>query len=378
MQTVQILGSSRVEVREVPIPVPGPGEALVKIGISAICGSELPNYRGAEAAAPLHNTGHEMCGTVVQANGVCGISEGQRVGLQILYGCGQCMACLQGDPKHCQAGAKLLMNAHSDYVAAPAMCMIPLPGDLAWEQAVLVCGDTLGTPYRALKRLGGVHAGETAAVFGCGPIGLGALTWLKFYGARVIVSELGPYRRELALRLGADIVVDPSHENVVQRIWGETGDGADLCVDCSEAAQTLNDALDAARVWGRVAMVGEKATVPVHPSDQAIRKELSIAGSWYFNPPEFFEMLGYYRRGLPLSQIITHRYGLADAPEAYTRFAARQAKWCSCTKTRGGRTNGRYCVECESESGWTDGGLRGRGCGGGGPGGGPGRGDPAQ
>jgi len=325
MRYVQFLGSERVEVREGPMPEPGPGEALVRIAISAICGSELSAYRGARRAGEQHNPGHEMAGTVVQANGLCRIVEGQRVGVQVLIGCGECLYCLLGDPKHCARGASYLQNGHSEYVVAPEICLIPLPDELDWETAVLVCGDTLGTPYRALQRLGGVQATQTAAVFGCGPIGLGCLTWLRYYGLRTIVSEVHPYRRALAEQLGADVVLDPDVVNVAEAIRQETGGGADVCLDCSPVAQTLVDALEAARVFGRVGWIGEKAAVTVSPSRQVIHKELKIAGSWYFTAADFHEELAHYRRGLQVRQLITHRYPLEEAPQAYQQFASRDS-----------------------------------------------------
>lgn len=325
MRYVQFLGNERVEVHEGPVPEPGPGEALLRIAISAICGSELPAYRGGGRSGGQHNPGHELAGTVAQVNGLCGVVEGQRVGLQILIGCGQCLYCLQGDPKHCARGASYLQNGHSEYVVAPEICLIPLPDDLDWETAVLLCGDTLGTPYRALQRLGGVQAGQTAAVFGCGPIGLGCLTWLRYYGLRTIVSEVHPYRRVLAEQLGADLVLDPDALDVVEAIRTETGGGADVCLDCSPVAQTLIDALEAARICGRVGWIGEKAAAAVSPSRQVIHKELQMAGSWYFTPADFIQTLAHYRRGLQVRELITHRYPVAQAPEAYRQFASRDS-----------------------------------------------------
>ena len=268
------------------------------------------------------NPGHELAGIVAKANGVAGVQEGDRVGLQVLAGCGRCVYCIQGDPKHCVSGARMVPDGHSEYVVAPRMCLIPLPADLDWESAVLLCGDVMGTPYHALKRMGGVQAGQTAAVFGCGPIGMGSLTWLKFYGLRTIVSEIKSYRRDLARRLGADLVLDPTEGDVAARVQAETGGGSDLCLDCSPEEQTLQDALNAVRVCGRVAWIGEKPSATVNPSRQVIHKELQMTGSWYFTAAEFHEELTHYRRGLSVSQLITHRYGLEEAPEAYRRFAA--------------------------------------------------------
>jgi threonine dehydrogenase-like Zn-dependent dehydrogenase len=323
MQYIQFVGESRVEVREAPTPKPRPGEALIQIALSALCGSEMHTLvTGIDSdVSRAHNMGHEMVGVVAEVNNSCRVTKGQRVGVNIMKGCGTCTYCLVGDPVHCGSLA-LAFDAHSEYVVAPDTCLIPLPDDVDWNAAVLMCGDTLGTPYHALKRLGGVKAAETAAVFGFGPIGIGCLVWLKFFGLYAIVSEISPYRRDLARRLGADLVLDPSEEDVVARVHDATGGGADVCLDCAGVPQTLNHALDAARIYGRVGLIAEKSSATIKPSSQVIRKELSMAGAWYFTTAEFFEQVELYRRGLTVEGIITHRYTLKEAPEAYKRFAA--------------------------------------------------------
>jgi threonine dehydrogenase-like Zn-dependent dehydrogenase len=318
---IQFAGNSLVKVRERPVPDRAPGEVSVQIALSAICGSEMHAYETGipSAIIPMHNSGHEMVGIVAEVDEGCGYTVGQRVGINIMKGCGECYYCLQGDLVHC-VDLKYGMDAHSEYVVMPESCMVPLPDDLDWEAAVLLCGDTLGTPYHGLKRLGGVTAAETAAVFGFGPIGIGCLVWLKYFGLRTIVSELSPYRRELAKRLGADLVLDPAEENVVERVKAETGGGADVCLDCAPVAQTLNDALDAAKIYGRVGFIAEKREATIKPSEQVIRKELSMAGAWYFTNAEVVEQIEHYRRGLSLDGIITHRYTLDQATEAYKKF----------------------------------------------------------
>jgi threonine dehydrogenase-like Zn-dependent dehydrogenase len=326
MQYVQFVGNSRVKVRERPTPQPGPGEALVQIALSAICGSEMHSYElgiNTEVTG-MHNFGHEMVGVVAEVNGCSRLRKGQRVGVNIMKNCGSCYYCLQGDYVHC-VNLSYLMDAHSDYVVAPESCLIPLPDDLDWDAAVLLCGDTLGTPYHAIKRLGGVNAAQRAAVFGFGPIGIGSLVWLKYFGLWTVVSEPSAYRRELASRLGADLVLDPNAEDVIARIRAETGGGPEVCMDCGGVPQTLNAALDAARVYGRVAFVGEKKSATIQPSDQVIRKELSMAGAWYFTNAEFFEQVDLYRRGLSVEGIITHRFKLEEAPQAYELFHSGKA-----------------------------------------------------
>jgi threonine dehydrogenase-like Zn-dependent dehydrogenase len=323
MKYVQFLGNSAVEVRDKPVPQPGPGEALVQLAISAICGSEIHSLiDGIDPAAArlgVDNTGHEMAGVVAQAPENGRFKVGQHVGVNIMHGCGKCVYCLTGDPVHCPE-LRVYQNAHSDYVVLPESCLVPLPEDLSWEESVLLCGDMLGTPYHALKRMGGVNSVHRAAIFGCGPIGLGCLVWLKYFGVYTIVSEISPYRRELARRLGADLVIDPNAEDVVAHIRDVTGGGAEVCLDCAGVQDTNTHALGAARIYGRVGFIGEKKSATIQLSPQIIRKELSITGSWYFTTAEFFEQLAFYRRGLSIEGLITHRFTLDDAPAAYPCF----------------------------------------------------------
>lgn len=324
MKYVQFLGNSEVDVREKPVPQAGPGEALVQIALSAICGSEIHSLIDGVDPVAYHganNTGHEMVGVAVEVPGSGRIKPGQRVGVNIMHGCGKCIYCLNGDPVHCPT-LRVYQNAHSDYVVLPESTLVPLPDDLDWDASVIMCGDMLGTPYHALKRMGGVHTAQRAAIFGCGPIGLGCLVWLKHFGLYTIVSEISPYRRELARRLGADLVLDPATEDVVAHIKDVTGGGPEVCLDCAGVQDTTTHALDAARVYGRVGFIGEKKSAAIKLSPHIIRKELSIIGSWYFTNAEFFEQVDFFRRGLSIDGLITHRYLLDQAPEAYPCFRA--------------------------------------------------------
>lgn len=324
MKYVQFLGDSQIEVREKPSPRPGTGEALVQITLSAICGSEIHSLIDGVDLVVYHganNTGHEMVGMAVEVPPGSPIQQGQRVGVNIMQGCGKCVYCLNGDPVHCPR-LRVHHNAHSDYVVVPVSCLVPLPEDLDWDASVLMCGDTLGTPYHALKRMGGVHSAQRAAIFGCGPIGIGCLVWMKYFGLYTIVSEISPYRRELARRLGADLVLDPAAEDVVAHIRDATNGGPEICLDCAGVQETTSHALDATGIYGRVGFIGEKKLAAIKLSPHILRKELTIFGSWYFTNAEFYEQVEFYRRGLPIAGLITHRYTLDQAPEAYRCFRA--------------------------------------------------------
>jgi threonine dehydrogenase-like Zn-dependent dehydrogenase len=316
-------GDSKVEVREFPDPSPQPGEAVVRMAISALCGSELHSYRspnGSRGTIP----GHEMAGEVVAVNGTRHISAGDRVVLQIMVGCGHCPYCSRGDFEHCK-DMDYLIGGHAELIAAPEMCCLPLPDDVNWERGVLLGGDTIGTTYRTLHRLR-VSAFDTVAVLGCGPIGLGMLAVLRYLGARAIAVDVSPYRRELAQRLGAWRVLDPADGDPAKAILDLTGGaGVDVALDCSPAQATLTAALNSVRKFGRVGFVGEKGESVIHPSDHFIRKEIEAVGSWYYNASDYSEILELYRRGLDVDDLVTHRFPLTEADEAFATFASAQS-----------------------------------------------------
>ena len=323
MLGIVLAGNSKVEVRQFPDPVPKPGEALVRLTVSAICGSELHSYRSPSGSggAPV---GHEMVGEVVAANQTRHVRVGDRVAIQIMIGCGRCYHCSRGDFEHC-AKMAYLTGGHAELIAAPEMCCLQLPDEMTWERGVLLGGDTIGTTYRTLKRLG-VTAFDTVAVLGCGPIGLGMLALLRFIGARAIAADVSPYRRALAGKLGAQHTIDPNAEDMSEAIARLTdGVGVDIALDCSPAQATLTAALDCVRKFGKVGLVGEKGDSTIHPSDQFIRKEITAVGSWYYNRSDYCEILELHARGLQVDDLVTHRFPLGDAEKAFATFASGES-----------------------------------------------------
>ncbi len=322
MKAALYAGNGMIAVRDVPTPEPGPGEVLVRIRSSALCGSELHAYRAGRSGQVA--AGHEGVGEVVATRDGSGLRAGQHVAIQVLSGCGNCEYCLGGNPEHC-AQSHFHEGTHAEYMAVPAACCRPLPEDIPFDQGVLLGGDAMGTPHRAIRRLG-VSATDTVAVVGCGPVGLGAVVLLHFLGARIIAVESVAYRRELACRLGAEVALDPTAEDPLARIRDLTGGrGVQVALDCSGVAATTTMALESAGVYGRVALIGEKPEAAIRPSPQFIRKELTVIGSWYFTGPEYFQILELYRRGLRVADLISHHFPLAEANQAFATFASGQS-----------------------------------------------------
>jgi threonine dehydrogenase-like Zn-dependent dehydrogenase len=319
MNLIRFLGEERIAVEPQGPPAPGPGEVLVRVEASALCGSELHSYRSA-AGHPAGNPGHEAAGVIVDANGSALWKDGERVGVSAVQGCGNCPECEAGRYTYCPA-LSVGSSWHADYLASRAHACARLPNDVPWDIGVLLSGDGLGVPYHSSRRTR-PEAGETVAVFGCGPVGLGNVLLYTFLGCRVLAVDLSPTRRRLAEELGAAAVLDGAGA-VVEEIRALTcGRGAEICLECAGRPETAALALRAVATAGRVMLLGEQPGIEISPSSDLIRRDITLMGSWYYHFREYPEMLQLYRSGLPVGKLITHRFPLSRAAEAYRLFAA--------------------------------------------------------
>ncbi|MGH2617323.1 MAG: zinc-dependent alcohol dehydrogenase [Thermomicrobiales bacterium] len=318
MKAVTFAGNSRVQVQDLPVPDLQPGHVLVRVAASAICGSEMKTYHYAEPFAG--NPGHEMVGEVVDTRDVSAPRVGDRVAVNIITGCGRCTACLNGDRRFC-ANQGYIFNSHAEYVAVPAVNCMPMPDGLPYDEGVLIGGDTLGVAHHALAKIA-LRPRDTVAVVGCGPVGLGFVRLLDFYGVRVIAAEVSPYRRELALRVGAAHVVDPGTGDGVAAIREINGGrGVDVGIDASGTDAGVNLALDAIRDEGTFIFAGAGRQATINPWAQFLEKEITAYGVWYFVDRDYFGLLDLYRQGLGVADLITHRFPLDEASTAYDLFA---------------------------------------------------------
>lgn len=322
MQIARYAGNGKIEIGEGPDPIPGPGEVVVETAVSAICGSELHAYRG--PAQPANN-GHEAVGTLAALGaGVDGLKTGQRVGVSCISGCGRCAACARGQYTYCRE-VKFYGSMHAGRFVAAANACHPLPEDVSWEAGVLLSGDGLGVPYHTSLKIASPQI-ETVAVLGVGPIGLGNVLVQAHLGRRVIAVDLSPYRLELAKRLGASEVINAAEEDTAARLRDLTGGtGPDACIEAAGQPETAMACFNAVRTAGTIVFNGEQGPLPISPSSQFIRRDIHAVGSWFYHFGEFPAMLGLYRGGLRLLDLITHRFPFAEADAAYRQFAERRS-----------------------------------------------------
>jgi len=305
-----------VRIEEVPTPSPGPGEALVRNMACGICGSDKGLWLGPGAKPGIH--GHESAGIVEQVGkGVDDVRPGDRVAVMAVVGCGECIDCRRGEFVYCEAGPRGRSGGFAEYQVAPAGLALPLPAGVPFEVGCLLT-DAVGTPARAVRR-SGIGAGDMAAVFGCGPIGLNAVQVLKAYGASVIALDPLGYRVEAARELGADFGVDLSRDSAVGAIRAITRVGADYVFECSGHAG--KEALASVRRAGKVAFVGECASLEISPSEDLIRRHVEVFGTWYLTRTDYLQNVRLVEKGeVDPMRVVSHLLPFEEISRGFDIF----------------------------------------------------------
>lgn len=323
MRTVRFEGQGVARIVEAPEPEPGPGEVVVRTAMSAICGSEMHAYRGPGIEAG--NAGHEGAGVVAAVGaGVRNLREGQRVGVSAIAGCGTCRNCRRGMLTWCHT-PRFYGSMHAEYFVASAGACHPLPDDVPWDAAVLLSGDGLGVPYHTSTRLRSRRI-STVAIFGAGPIGLGSVMLQTHFGRAVTAIDPSGYRREYAERLGAVHTIDPTGVAASEALRERSGGhGVDVAIEAAGRPESARECFASVRHGGTVVFNGEQPALSLSPSDDFIRRDIAAFGSWFYHFREFGAMLELYRTGLPLRDLVSHRYALEDAPAAFAEFAGQRA-----------------------------------------------------
>ena len=287
-----------IAVREVQDPRPGAGEALIQVGLTGICGSDVHIFNGQLpiAKAPVI-PGHEFMGTIAglgqekPAGLAAGLTVGQRVAVHPLVSCGSCVACKRGQPHVC---AKLVVigvnrdGAFAEYVSVPAERLIPLDDDL--PDAVAALAEPFAVGYHACRRAG-LRPGERVLVIGGGPIGLFAALVARRLGAVDIgLTEPLAARRDFAESHGI-AAFDPLDESCLAALAAHSGgEGFDVVIETSGVDAGINAAVEAAAPRARIVSLGFPAErFARYNVAFGIMKELSFIGSRVYPRAEFSE-----------------------------------------------------------------------------------------
>jgi threonine dehydrogenase-like Zn-dependent dehydrogenase len=337
MRGVVFPGDRQIELMNFPDPTPGPGEVVLEMKASGMCGSDLHQYRRPKGGASVGGlpfnpdpviAGHEPCGVVAAVGpGVDArqAQPGDRVMVHHYKGCTACNHCRSGWSQLCQnvpiaVYGNNAHGGHAPYLKVPAFTLVPLPEALSFETgAAISCGT--GTAYGALRRMR-LSGHDTIAIFGQGPVGLSATQLAAAMGARVIALDVSAERLGRAHEFGAAATVNPGANDPVAAIKELThGLGVDCALDTSGAAEGRLAAVRCTKVWGTVCFVGERGSVTLDVSTDMLRKQLTLIGSWTFSSIGQAECAAFVvDRDIAVDRLFTHRWNLAQAEEAYRLF----------------------------------------------------------
>lgn len=307
MEALKYYGNRNVGVQEISLPIPVVGQILLEVKVSALCGSERADYEKGFSGIP----GHEFCGTVKDVSAYSYLKKGDRVTVCAVKGCGQCSFCHMGQPQFCNA-MTVINGGHAEYAVVPEECCILLPDEMDFETGVLLGGDTLGVAYRAIQKIKTCTT-RHAAVSGAGPIGIGVISLLKYYGFHVTVWEPNESRRAFAVNV---LKADQAEEN------GELFQGkAELIFECSGNPAAQRYALECVRPGGQVIFCGENyRELQIIPSEHIIHKEVLLTGAFYFTKQDFYELCSIWKRGFDPRMAVSHKFTLREGKTACKLF----------------------------------------------------------
>jgi alcohol dehydrogenase len=335
MRAAVFKAPGQIVLEERPVPTPGPTDALLRVTLTTICGTDVHILKGEYPVAPGRIVGHEPVGVIEQlGSAVTGYDVGQRVIAGAITPCGQCHACLDGHPAQCGGKAmggwrlgNTIDGCQADFVLIPnAMAnLAPVPDDLSDEQ-VLMCPDIMSTGIGGAES-GNVRIGDVVAVFAQGPIGLCATVGARLRGAALIIGvDSVAERLELAKALGADEVVDFAKTNPVDAIMQLTGGrGVDVAIEALGKSETFDWALAVLKPGGVLSSLGVysgKLSLPVDAfaaglGDHTIRTTLCPGGK-----ERMRRLMAIVQSGrADLRSFVTHRFSLDQIEEAYDLFA---------------------------------------------------------
>ena len=330
-------GPENFGLEEKEIPRPRSGEAVVKVRLTTICGTDVHIVKGEYPVRKGLTLGHEMTGVIHDLGpGVSGYSLGDRVLCGAITPCGQCEFCLGGNLAQCggAAGGWKLGNtmdgAQAEYVMIPhaQANLTPIPDDLADEQ-VLLLADIASTGFAAAER-GNIRLGDNVAIFAQGPIGLCATAGARLRGAaQIIAVDPDPGRLAVARQMGATSAIAPDQDPIrkIRELTG--GRGADVAIEALGTQSTFENAVRCIRPGGTVSSVGVYSGHLKVPSD-ALTAGLADQNIVTTLCPGGKERMGRLMRlvesgRIDLRPLLTHTFDLEQIGAAYRLFMARES-----------------------------------------------------
>jgi threonine dehydrogenase-like Zn-dependent dehydrogenase len=333
-------GKDDIRVDEVERPHAGVGEAVIRVTLTTICGTDLHIVRGEYPVRAGLIIGHEPVGVIEElGEGVNGYRVGDRVLVGAITPCGQCRACLSGHLSQCGHGGtyealggwrfgNTINGAQAEYLLVPhaQANLAKIPDELTDEQVVLLA-DIASTGFSGAES-GKIKIGDAVVVFAQGPIGLCATAGAKLMGAALIIGVDGDANRlAMSKRMGADVVLDYRECDPVAEVKKLTGDGADVAIEALGTQQTFESALRSLRPGGILSSLGVysgKLQIPYDAFAAGIGDHQIVTTLCPGGKERMRRLMEVVRAGrVDLTPLITHRFSLDQIADGYKLFGAR-------------------------------------------------------
>lgn len=334
-------GAGDIRVEEVERPRAGVGEAVIRVTLTTICGTDLHIVRGEYPVKPGLVIGHEPVGVIEElGEGVTGYEIGDRVLVGAITPCGQCRACLSAQWAQCGHGSdyealggwrfgNTINGAQAEYLLVPhaQANLAKIPDELSDEQVVLLA-DIASTGFSGAES-GGVKIGDSVVVFAQGPIGICAAIGARLMGASLVIGVDGDESRlEMAKKMGVDVVLNYKEQDVLAEIKKLTAGGADVTIEALGTQETFENCLRTLRPGGTLSSLGVysgKLQMPYDAfaagiGDYKIATTLCPGGKERMR--RLMDVVRHSR--VDLTPLISHRFSLADIGEAYEVFGERR------------------------------------------------------
>ncbi|HEX8647001.1 MAG TPA: zinc-dependent alcohol dehydrogenase family protein [Thermoleophilaceae bacterium] len=349
--------SRPLEIAELELAGPGPGEMLVRVGAAGLCHSDLSVIDGSRPRVMPMVLGHEAAGEVVELGpGVDGFEAGDHVVMSFVPACGVCESCRSGRPPLCDPGAAanttgallggerrwqgpggeelhhhLGVSAFAEQVVVSARSAVRIDAELPFEIAALF-GCAVLTGVGAVVNAANVRAGDSVAIFGLGGVGLAALLGARVAGAADIVAiDVVPAKLELARELGATATVRAGEGAVEEVRLAAGGAGVDAAIETVGSERVLFDAYGATKRGGTTVTVGlpHPSKMLSIPAVSLVAEERTLKGSYLGSSVPSIEIPRYvdlYKAGLlPVDRLLTHTIALDEVNEGFDRLASGEA-----------------------------------------------------
>jgi threonine dehydrogenase-like Zn-dependent dehydrogenase len=328
MKAVVVQCPGEAKLIDVPEPRKLEGDALLQVRMIGLCGTDLNTFRGKNPLVTFPRVlGHEVAATVLYAGGAR--SNGLRVGAAVTLApytaCGQCTSCLCGRPNACSSNQTLGVQrdgALTERIAVPLETIYA--AKLSLKELCLVEPLTVG--FHAVAR-GRITARDTVAVFGCGGVGLGAISAAAFQAARVIAIDMDDVKLEIARRAGANAIVHSGKEDLHSRLSKLTdGRGPDCIIEAIGLAQTFRASVEEVAFSGRVVYIGYAKEPVAYDTSLFVKKEIDILGSRNALPEDFREVIRMLEeKRFPVDDMVSAIVPIEEAPEMLRQWSANPA-----------------------------------------------------